>query len=59
MFDSFLRYQDLIRKHFMRMQEEFRFQIIDGTRSEKDVYATLKAEVTSVLQGHNGMTDGT
>ena len=58
MFDSFLRYQDLIREHFMQMQEEFRFQIIDGARSEKDVYATLKAEVTSVLEGHNAMTEG-
>jgi len=57
MFDSFLRYQDLIREHFMLMQKEFRFQIIDGTRSEKDVYATLKAEVTSVLAGHNTMTE--
>ena len=55
MFDSFLEYQDLIRETFMELQEEFRFQIIDGTRSEEEVYSALKAEVTSVLEGQNAL----
>ena len=55
MFDSFLQYQDLIRETFMELQEEFRFQIIDGTRSEDEVYSALKARVTSVLEGQNAL----
>lgn len=55
MFDSFLEYQDLIRETFMELQEEFRFQIIDGTRSEEEVYSALRAEVTSVLEGQNAL----
>ncbi|MCS1406964.1 MAG: Thymidylate kinase [Verrucomicrobia subdivision 3 bacterium] len=51
MFDSFLKYQNLIREHFMRLQKEFRFQIVDGTRSEDDVYAALEDQVTNVLAG--------
>ena len=56
MFDSFLQYQDLFREHFMRLQEEFQFQIIDGTRSEKEVYATLKSQVTKVLAGQSKLS---
>ena len=56
MFDSFLQYQNLIRDHFMGLQEEFDFQIVDGTRSEEEVYSTLKTGVTAVLEGHNGAT---
>lgn len=55
MFDSFLQYQDLIRETFMELQEEFRFQIIDGARSEDEVYAALRAQVTSVLEGQNAL----
>ncbi len=55
MFDSFLQYQDLIRETFMELQEEFRFQMIDGTRSEDEVYSALKARVTSVLEGQNAL----
>lgn len=51
MFDSFLQYQNLIREHFMQLQTQYEFQIIDGTRSEEAVYATLKSAVTKVLSG--------
>lgn len=51
MFDSFLKYQNLIQKHFMRLQAEFQFQIIDGSRSEEEVYAALERQVTAVLTG--------
>lgn len=53
MFDSFLKYQSLIQEHFMGLQDEFQFEIIDGARSQKDVYGTLKSRVTSVLTGHS------
>ena len=51
MFDSFLKYQNLIQKHFMRLQAEFQFQIIDGSRSEEEVYDALERQVTAVLTG--------
>ena len=57
MFDSFLQYQDLICEHFMRLQEDFRFEIIDGTRSADEVYSTLKQRVTQVLAGEYALGD--
>ena len=57
MFDSFLKYQDLIRNHFMQLQKEFGFQIIDGSRNEDEVYQTLKARVTTVLSGNGNGND--
>lgn len=57
MFDSFLQYQDLIREHFMALQKEFNFQIVDGTRSQQDVYQTLKDGVLRVLSGSGVNTE--
>ncbi len=51
MFDSFLRYQDLIRGHFMKLQEQYGFEVIDGTQSPEAVYQALKKRVTAVLTG--------
>ena len=53
MFDSFLRYQSLVREHFVQLEKDYHFQNIDGTRSEDEVYATLKSQVTAVLEGRN------
>ncbi len=51
LFDSFLKYQTLIRENFLQLQAEYHFENIDGTRSEDEVYQTLKAGVTKVLSG--------
>lgn len=51
MFDSFLQYQNRIREHFMQLQTQYQFQIIDGTRSQEAVYSTLKSAVIKVLSG--------
>ena len=49
MFDSFLGYQNLIRNHFMQLQEEYGFQVIDGAQSPEEVYQALRKRVTDVL----------
>src|SRR6185369_1691146 len=51
MFDSFLRYQDLVEKQFMRMQSIYNFSIIDGHRSIDTIFSELQSRIESVLAG--------
>lgn len=49
MFESFLKYQNLIQDEYARMQEEYGFDIINGNRSVKSVERELQAKLMEVL----------
>lgn len=56
MFDSFVRYQNMIRTEFQRMQQEFGFEIIDANRRVDRIQAELRAKVAAKLQLSAGAT---
>jgi dTMP kinase len=51
MFDSFLKYQALVEKQFRRLQQTYKFTILDGNRSPDAVTAELKKKIEAVLLG--------
>jgi len=51
MFDSFLRYQGLMRETFRRLQQTYGFQIVDAERSPDDISAELTRRIEDVLRG--------
>jgi dTMP kinase len=51
MFDSFLKYQGLMRETFRRLQLTYKFDIIDGECPPGDVFEDLKRRVEAVLMG--------
>jgi dTMP kinase len=53
MFDSFLQYQALIRKQFLRLQSVYGFTVVDGNRSVEEVNAELRKKISGVLAGKN------
>lgn len=48
-FDSFIRYQKLLRAEFRRMADEYGFRTINGNRSIRTIARDLQSEVLSVL----------
>lgn len=50
MFDSFLKYQGLMRDTFRRLQRDFGFDLIDGEQSPERVNAELQERVEAVLR---------
>jgi dTMP kinase len=51
MFQSFLKFQDLMQSEFRRMQKTYGFDIINGNRSIRAVASDLQARVESILGG--------
>ena len=51
MFDSFLKYQELMAKEFRRMQALYGFDIVDGHKSVDDINAELRRKTEAVLAG--------
>ncbi|HTH49310.1 MAG TPA: thymidylate kinase [Candidatus Limnocylindria bacterium] len=51
MFDSFLKYQALMRAAFRRLQKTYGFAIVDGERPTGEVGEELKRKISAVLTG--------
>ena len=51
MFDSFLKYQALMRDAFRRLQKTYGFAIVDGERPAAEVSDELKEKIEAVLAG--------
>jgi len=49
MFKSFLTYQRKIHQHYIKMQEEYKFQVINGNRSIRAVAKDLKERIEKLL----------
>jgi dTMP kinase len=50
MFESFIKYQNLMHKEFRRMQREYEFVIINGNKSVRAVSHDLKAQIEGSLE---------
>jgi hypothetical protein len=51
MFDSFLKYQGLMRDTFRRLQRTYGFQIVDGECHPDAISEDLNRKIDSVLRG--------
>ncbi len=51
MFDSFLRYQGLMRDTFRRLQQTYGFRIVDGDRAAEHIHRELEEGIEDVLLG--------
>lgn len=51
MFDSFLKYQALMRDSFRGLQKTYGFSIVDGERPTSEVSDELKEKIEAVLEG--------
>jgi dTMP kinase len=51
MFDSFVKYQTAVQAAFRRLQKNYGFAIVDGTREMDDVTAELRKRISAVLLG--------
>ncbi len=49
MFESFLKYQASLRKHFHRLGDEYGFHMIDATPSPKKIHKQISAVVSGYL----------
>ena len=49
MFESFMKYQRLIQTEFRRMQEEYRFEVVNGNRTPRAIANELRAKVQAVI----------
>ena len=49
MFDSFLKYQDLVARQFQRLQMIYGFTVVEGNRSVDAVNAELRVKIEAVL----------
>ncbi len=54
LFDSFLKYQDLVAQRFNRLQAIYGFEIINGNRSPEEIHLELRQKVAAVLAGRPG-----
>ena len=53
MFDSFVQYQHMMKKEFLRMQKAYKFKFIDGDRPPHDIFEELKSSINNVLAGNS------
>ncbi len=53
MFDSFLRYQALMRDTFRRLQQTYGFDIIDAERTPDEINHELQRRIEAVLSGRD------
>jgi dTMP kinase len=51
MFDSFIKYQQMMQDTFRRMQSTYGFTIVEANRPVEAVYEALKQRISSVLAG--------
>src|SRR5580692_10071569 len=51
MFDSFLKYQELMAQEFKLLQAIYGFSIIDGDRSPDEINAELQRKIEAVMAG--------
>jgi dTMP kinase len=51
MFDSFLKYQQLMAREFQRLQATYGFSIVDGDRSPDEINLELQRKIEAVLKG--------
>ena len=51
LFDSFVKYQHLIQKEFLKMKRTYKFTVIDGDRPTEAVYEELRAAIDKVISG--------
>ena len=51
MFDSFLQYQALMGKEFLRLQSQYGFTIIDAHRSVEVINAELRKKISAIMAG--------
>lgn len=51
MFDSFIRYQQLMAEQFQRLRKIYNFTIVDGNRSIGEINAELRQKIESLLTG--------
>jgi dTMP kinase len=49
MFDSFVKYQNLIQVEFSRLQERYGFDVVNGNRSVRAVAADLRTRLEQIL----------
>jgi dTMP kinase len=49
-FDSFIRYQRMMRNEFRRMSEEYYFEVINGNRSPRSIVLDLQKHVAPLLR---------
>ncbi|MFH0792523.1 MAG: hypothetical protein V2A74_00660, partial [bacterium] len=54
MFESFVRYQKLMRDEFRRMENKFGFEVINGSRSMRAITLDLDRRISMVLEKENG-----
>jgi dTMP kinase len=50
MFESFIKYQDMIAKEFRRMQKRYNLIIIDGNRSIQEINVDLQKRIDAFLE---------
>jgi dTMP kinase len=51
MFDSFLKYQEMMIEQFDKLRRAYDFNIVDGSRSMDEINADLRRNIEAVLQG--------
>lgn len=51
MFDSFLKYQEMMIAQFERLRRVYDFNIVDGSRSMEEINADLQRNIEAVLLG--------
>jgi dTMP kinase len=51
MFDSFLKYQALVGKEFLRLQSTYGFTIVDANRSVEEINLELRKKISAVMAG--------
>jgi dTMP kinase len=49
MFDSFLKYQRMLQLEFHRLQEEYKFEVLNGNRSVEAVQQDLRRQIAKLL----------
>jgi dTMP kinase len=49
MFDSFMKYQELVAREFRRLQTSYGFNIVDGNCSPEEINAELQRKIEGVL----------
>lgn len=49
MFDSFVKYQNLMQQEFQHLQERYGFEVVNGNRSIRAIASDLRARIESIL----------
>ena len=49
LYDSFKKYQSLLIEEFDKMAEEFKFEVVDASKSLEDIQDELRAKIQQLL----------